>query len=222
MGDILSGVFGSGQRTTAETKPDAISQQLNNLRLRQLTQLFGTSAYGDYALPRSDIYTPTQASTDLIKQATEPTQFDFSNLLNLDDYIKLGLDQSQNYITQIARPEILSQLSLAGLESSGAAPEAIAKATAQIGLPFVQGLPQASIGLTSAQNLLPAQLGLTNAQRATTLFPLTDFGRSLQEQDLLRQQGVVTTGLTGLPFTPGQSTAQRQSSQPLFNFFGQG
>ena len=109
----------------------------------------------------------------------------------------------------------------------------------QLSQQFTQGLPQASSLfslLPGQQNLLQGQyintltsnlspftqrdVGL--GQRAATLFPLADYSRALQEQDVLRQQGVVTTGLTGLPFTPGSSTTGRQSSQPLFNFFGQG
>jgi hypothetical protein len=68
----------------------------------------------------------------------------------------------------------------------------------------------------------PAQARSLAAQGAATLFPLADYGRGLQEQDLLRRQGLATTAYTGLPYTPATSTAQRQSTQPLWNFFGQG
>jgi hypothetical protein len=68
----------------------------------------------------------------------------------------------------------------------------------------------------------PAQARSLAAQGAATLMPLADYGRGLQEQDLLRRQGLATTAYTGLPYTPATSTAQRQSQQPLWNFFGQG
>lgn len=107
---------------------------------------------------------------------------------------------------------------------------------------LLQAGPQAELirqqgNIAATQNLaIPSQVALTNAQtgltnanrtgalaqRAATLFPMADYGRALQEQDFLRRQGVVTTGLTGIPFTPGSSGVQKQSSQPFFNFFGQG
>lgn len=216
MGDVLAGVFGGGQRTTSDTKPDAISQELNKLRLDQLSQLFGIAPYSQFALPNQAAYTPDPRVDSLYSSATREPAFD--DLISLDEYLGLGLDQTSNYINQIAKPEILSTAVLQGLEGGGFVPEAIAKATASIGLPFVQSIPGASTALT----LAPFQARAAEAQRASTLFPIADYGRSLREQDLLRQQGVVTTGLTGLPFTPGQSTKQRESSQPLFNFFGQG
>lgn len=216
MGDVLSGVFGGGQRTTATTEPDEVSQALNELRLRELRRLFRNESFSNFADERPDIYSPDPKVDQLFNTATEDQAF--PDLISFDEYLGLGLDQSKNYISQIATPEITSQAALAGLEGGGYIPEAIAKATAQIGLPFVQGLPQASTQLS----LAPFQARASEAQRAATLFPLADYGQSLKREDLLRRQGVVTTGLTGLPFTPGQSTAQRQSSQPLFNFFGQG
>lgn len=221
MGNIGGDIFGSGQRQTATTEPDEISKALNSLRLQQLQGLFSQYPYANYAAPNPEAYTASPQVSQLLDSATSQ-QFDFNDLISFDDYLSLGLDQSRNYINQIATPEIMSTLALQGLEGGGAASEAIAKASAQYGLPFVQGLPQASVGLTGARNLLPQQVGLASAQRAGTLLPLADYSRSLREEDLLRQQGVVTSGLTGLPFSPGSSTKQRQSSQPLFNFFGQG
>ena len=51
-----------------------------------------------------------------------------------------GLDQARNYIHEIATPEIMQSNVLSGTEQGGAVPAAIAKATAQVGLPFVQNL----------------------------------------------------------------------------------
>jgi hypothetical protein len=219
MGDILAGIFGGGSRTTEDTKPDPVSQELNALRRDQLAQLFRIGAqYSDFAPPGSggDAYTPSPDVKTLFDDARSTEAF--PDLMSFDEYLGLGLDQTKNYISQIATPEIKSNAALAGLDSGGIVPEAIAKATAQIGLPFVQSLPGASTALTMA----PFQAKALKAQTAATLFPMADYGRGLKESDLLRRQGVVTTGLTGIPYTPGQSTAQRQSSQPLFNLFGQG
>ena len=231
MGDILAGIFGGGQQQSQTTKPDATSQALNNLRLGELQYLFQNSPYASFAGANpGGAYTPGQPALNLVRSATDEYSLgggpaDTSDLLSLDEYIKLGLDQAQNYITQIASPEILSQAALSGLESGGAPQEALAKATAQIGLPFVQGLPQASstITLTPQQaNLTKAQAGATRTGQATSLFPLADFSRGLQAEDVNRRQGILTTGLTGIPFTPGTSASGKVSSQPLFNFFGQG
>lgn len=227
MGDVLSGIFGGGSRTTQSTEPDAISQQMNAMRLEQLQALFGAMGYGQFSLPRtSDVYAPSPAVGDLYNSAAMSSEpIDRSNVMSLDDYIKMGMDAGSNYISEIATPQIMSSMALQGLEGSGAVSEALAKATAGIGLPFVQGLPGASQTLSmlpGQQDLLRGQKDLLYAQRAGGLFNFADYGRSLQEQDYLRQQGVVTTGLTGLPFTPGSDTVGKKSSQPLFNWFGQG
>lgn len=90
---------------------------------------------------------------------------------------------------------------------------------------FISSLPGASTGLFMAPQqaqTLAAQRSIYPAQAASTLFPLADYSRGLQESNLLRQQGLATTAFTGLPYTPETSTKQRTSSQPLFNFFGQG
>ena len=261
MGDVLSGVFGSAKNTSQDVTPDPISQELNRMRQQQLQNLFATSQYGDFARPNiNDAYTPSPAVSDLYRTATDAP--DFSNLMSfsdytnrgqsqlksyddlaqgsLDSYHKLGMDAVSNYIAQIAKPQIMSIMVQQGLEGGGAVSEALAKATADIGLPFVQSegqlrqqyantrgnlgigftesLPGASAGLTAA----PFQARQAQATRAQTLMPIADYNRMVKEQDLLRQQGVVTTGLTGLPYTPTTSTQGKQSTPPLFGFFGQG
>lgn len=169
-----------------------------------------------------------------------------------------GLNQTGNYISQIATPQIKQALALQGLEGGGALPEAIAKATASIGLPYAQSLipmmqqylqgqqgiqqagqqQQASLygtdipvmnsfqqslpGASTGLAMTPLQQQQMQAQTASTLFPLADYGRSLQEQDLLRRQGLATTAITGIPYTPQTNVKQSTSSQPLFNWFGQG
>lgn len=83
---------------------------------------------------------------------------------------------------------------------------------------FIGSLPGAATQLS----ILPAQDRLAKAQAASTLFPIADYSRGLTEQDVLRRQGLFQTAFTGIPFTPGGAGKQSTSSQPLFNFFGQG
>ena len=208
MGDALGAIFGSATNTSGTTTPDPTAQAMNNLRLQQLQQLFSGGSYSDFGRARPDIYTPSPEIDKLLKETMSGK---VPGLMGFDEYKQLGLDQTKNYISQIATPQILSTAALQGLEGGGMVPEAIAKGTAEIGLPFVQGLPGAS-----------ATLSLAPAQRAQMMLPMLDYGRSLREQDLLRRQGVFTTGLTGLPFTPGGSQTGSQRQPPLFGFFGQG
>ena len=217
MGDILGGIFGGAKNVSQTLTPDPISQKLNELRLQQLQQLFAGSPYANFAQSNlNNAYTPSPAVGDLYKTATAVPNLD--NLMSFDDYKRLGLDVSSNYISQIAKPEIMSTMVQQGLEGGGAVSEALAKASAQYSLPFIQSLPQASMGLT----MTPFQARQSQAQRAQTLMPIADYDRMLKEQDLLRQQSVVTTGLTGLPYTPTTSTQGKQQTPPLFGFFGQG
>ena len=83
---------------------------------------------------------------------------------------------------------------------------------------FVQSVPQ----VANTLSMQPFQQKALGAQAASTLFPLADYSRGLSEQDLLRRQGLMTTAWTGIPYTPTPTVKQNQSSQPLFNFFGQG
>lgn len=202
MGSVIGGLFGGGGSTTQTTKPDPTSQALNQLRLDQLQGLFGVSGASEFARERPDLFSPSAATQSLISQAANP-----SNLLGLSDFIKLGLDESSNFINRIALPQILSTAALQGLEGSGFVPEAIGKATAGIALPFLQSLPGAAQGLASS---------------ATQLAQLSDFPQQLKRDDLLRRQGVVTSGLTGIPFAPGSSVSGKQNQLPLFNLFGFG
>jgi hypothetical protein len=213
---------------------------------------------------------------------------------------RLGLDQTSNYINQIARPQINQQMALQGLEGGGAPNAAIARATAEYGMPIVQqlaGLAQQYQGLqgglnqqylggeqqaggqyaqalmnalaqrtqgvqgagqqygsnvqgigqqqTAQQAALQQQYANTlaslsgqynqntaqflqgipgaqatfqqaGANTANALFPLADYARSLQAQDLNRRQGLFGTTLTGLPYTPGGTTSQDTSKTGLF------
>jgi hypothetical protein len=193
VGSILGAIFGGGERTEQQTQADPVSRAMNQLRYEQLNNLFSAQPYWEFARPdTTGAYEPADIS--------KLTQ----GMMSIDDYKKLGLDATSNYISQIATPQIMSTAALQGLEGGGAVPEALAKATAGIALPFIQGLPAAY------------------GQYASSMFPLADYSRSLKEQDLLRRQGVMGTALTGLPYTPGSETTGRRSSQPLFNFFGQG
>jgi hypothetical protein len=193
MGSVLGSLFGGGESTSQHTEADPVSRAMNTLRYEQLNNLFSISPYSEYSRPaQGGEYNPADIS--------KLTQ----GLMSIDDYKKLGLDASSNYINQIATPQIMQQAALQGLEGGGMAPEAIAKATAGIALPFIQSMPSAY------------------GQYASQMFPLMDYGRALKEQDLLRRQGVMQTALTGLPYTPGSSTSGSRNQQPMFNWFGQG
>lgn len=240
MGDVINGIFGGGGTQTTEQTVDPTSQSLNALRLLQSSYLFNDNPnlLNSFAQPKSDIYTGAPAVDALFATAQSPspsiptTGVNYDNLMSLQDYINMGLSQTDNYISEIATPQILQTAALQGLERGGVVPEAIAKATAGIGLPFVQSLPGASATLLNAgpqaeaarasRFLTGAQTDLTGANRATTLLPFADFNRALSERDLLRQQGIVGTALTGLPYTPAVATDTSKNQQPLFNFFGQG
>src|SRR5205814_10105867 len=82
---------------------------------------------------------------------------------------------------------------------------------------FIGSLPQAANTIT----LTPEQAQSMNVQQAATLFPIADFPRQLQEQDLLRQQGLAQTAFTGLPYTPQTDTTQAQHTNSILeNAFG--
>lgn len=200
MGGVLTSIFGGGGTTKESVTATQETKQLDQLRLQQLQQLFGITPYSEFAGERPDIYSPTAATQDLIDKTS-------GNLMSLQDYIDLGIGEGKNYISKVATPQIMQSAALQGLEGGGYVPEAIGKATAGIALPFLQSLPNMQQAFASS---------------AQGLLPITDFSRALQEADLTRRQGVVTTGLAGIPFQPETTTKGRQSQQPLFNFFGQG
>lgn len=217
MGDALGAIFGSGQNTDTSSQPTGSSAELNNLRLQQLQQLFSTNNLSNFATDMSGTgaFNQSPAVANLMQGVNNP---DLSNLMSFNDYRDLGLNASSNYINRIATPQINSTMALQGLEGGGAAPEAIANATAQSALPFIQSLPGASTALTMAG----PQARALNAQTAASMFPIADQPRALAERNILRQQGIMETGLTGLPFTPSTTGTSDRSSQPLFNWFGQG
>lgn len=213
----MSNIFGGGQQGTTSSEATGASSDLNNLRLQQLQQLFNTNNLSNFATDMSGTgaYDQSPAVANLMQGINNP---DLSNLMSFNDYKDLGLNASSNYINKIAAPQINSTMALQGLEGGGAAPEAIANATAQYALPFIQSLPGASEQLTLAG---PRARAL-NAQTASSMFPIADQPRALAERNLLRQQGVMETGLTGLPFTPSTSGTSDTNKQPFFNWFGQG
>lgn len=216
MGDVLGGIFGSGGKQTTDNTIDPQSLEANKLRVAELQNYFSVSPYNSFAGPKADIYTGAPAVDALFSSAQQGA--DRSNLMSFDDYLKLGLDEGSNYINQVAKPEIMQTAALQGLDRGGFVADAVARATAGIALPFLQTLPGASETLT----LAGPKADVLGAQRATSLFPLADYSRGLKEADLTRQQGLATAALTGIPFTPVTDSTAKKSSQPLFNFFGQG
>jgi hypothetical protein len=252
--------------------------------------------------------------------------------------LELGIGQTGNYIDQIATPRLNQALALQGLESGGAVPSSIARATAEYALPFLQSIEnaygsnvantlaqymqgragvgtntqnvEASLGQSAAEgnralstaamgqratagntyqnnitqlaqalmangitleqagisaesalgqqlmntqnalrlqqqesrtslantyggqaanfaaslpdassrlSLLPGQMQTQRAANLTALQPLTDFSRQLQEANLLRRQGLFTTAYTGIPFTPGSTTAGGSATGNIFD-----
>lgn len=202
MGDILGSVFGGGKQSAETQTADPISQAGNQLRYQQLANLFQNQAYSDYGVMRPDIFSLDQRSSNLLDQFTNS-----DNLMSLQDYLDLGTKSGQNYLTQIASPEMASNLSLQGMQDSGAMQEALAKAGASIGMDFLKTIP----AFKSVQN-----------QQMGQLFSMAQTPQNLRQQDYLRTQGVVTTGLTGLPYTPTISKQGEEGSLPLFNLFGMG
>lgn len=120
--------------------------------------------------------------------------------------LELGLNTTGNYIDQIATPRLNAALALQGLESSGAVPAAIARATAETAMPYLQSIEN-TYGTNQANTVnrlleIQAALGsdvmkLDNA----TLSQLTgiqgDVGKmlmelqgALTEQNLTSQAGV--------------------------------
>lgn len=342
MADVLGSIFGSGQDVKTTQQLDPNTKALNQLKLVQLSDLFGgssggigqfttpkpeaytahpgVSAIGNYAMNNLNSLTATPMGAGITGDAYKEgsltdiadtynfqrgvgmsdlgsslaglegnylesiaaNQYNFQDALarsrNIyDTAMQSGLDASRNYISQIATPQIQSAMALQGLEQGGAVPAAIARATAESIMPYMQGLnqqfmaeqsglSQANIANTQQSSLarlateaqlqsqfnagqqaagqqyaggranvfgslpgvysnlamLPYQQAGAFGSIASNLLPTLDYQRSLNEQDLLRRQGLFTTGLTGIPYTPSGQTRQSTSSQPLFNWFGQG
>lgn len=203
MGDILGGVFGGGEQKEQETKPTAEARQANKLKLAELRRIYGSGvSLADFTGKQRQNYTVSRDTQRLIDKATNP-----SNMMSLDEYLKRGTDAGKGYMSKIASPEIMAQLSLQGMERSGAAPEALAKASAGMALPFLGSIPSFMTG---------------SAQQAQTLAGLNDMPRQLRVEDSMRRQGLMTTAFTGIPFSPGSQTQGGTSSLPLFNMFGMG
>ena len=209
MADTLGFITGSGSREEQSFEPGPIQREFNRLRLDQLESLFGISPFGEFGRTQRDIFSPSDQTMDVIASALASGD---SSLLNIEDYIQMGLDEGENFISEVATPQIMSQAVLQGLEGGGFVPDSIARATAGIALPFLSTLPSANYSFATAPGA-----------RGSSLLPLSDFPRTLKESDFLRRQGVATTGLTGLPFQPAYTQAglTRQPSA-IENIFGIG
>lgn len=201
MGDILGSVLGSGSQQDQTTRPDKQSRAANAITIKQLRKLFQVSDLADFA--RDSGYGElSNESLAMIKSMTGD-----SNRMTLDEYVKMGMDEGKSYMSEIATPEISSALAMQGMERGGALPEALAKGAASTSLQFMSTIP----GFQSA-----------NSQANQAMFNLSDAPRQTGLNEYLRRQGVVMSGFTGIPFTPGSSTTGGTSSLPLFNMFGMG
>jgi hypothetical protein len=81
---------------------------------------------------------------------------------------------------------------------------------------FTQSLPQASAQLA----MTPLALSAARTANLNALQPLADFPRALQEADYLRRQGLFQTVYTGIPFSPGSTTAGGTSTGNIFDQLG--
>lgn len=131
-----------------------------------------------------------------VQRALALANSDASRSLGTQDFnraraLELGIGATGNYIDQIATPRLNAALTLQGLESGGAVPAAIARATAETAMPYLQSIENA-YGSNQA-NTLNALMGLKgtitgqgSAQSAELL------------QALLREDAAATGNYTNL------------------------
>ena len=210
MGSIIGGVAGGGEQQKQKVTPDAQAQAMNRLRIQELSNLFAQSPYAGFAQPGSDAYRPSPETMGLINQFTDPRPVTYAARVSTARLAGRVRPCSVLY-ERDRTPEIMNTMALSGLESGGAVSEALAKAGAGVAMPY----------LTSLMGNLPG-VQQTMQMGQGQMMGFSDLPRSLQAEDLLRRQGVVQTGLTGLPFTPGQTSKGGTSSLPLWNLFGTG
>lgn len=158
-----------------------------------------------------------------------------ANYNQLYDQIKtLGLDQTSNYINQIARPQINQQMALQGLEGGGAVDAAIARATAEYGMPVVQslaGLAGQYQGLQGGLNQQyvggEQQAGGQYAQNLMNALAQHAAGVQGYEQQFggarqaAQQQYGSTLAGAGSQYTSGLQQAGGQYTQGLQNYLSQ-
>ena len=126
---------------------------------------------------------------------------------NRERALALGLDTTRNYINEIATPALNRSLALQGLERSGAVPAAIARATAETAMPYLQSLEQA-YGTNQANTL--NSLLTTRAGLGNTLMGL----QSGVNSQLLGQQGdVYNTLAQTIQALQGQAMQGDQAAQ---------
>jgi len=118
--------------------------------------------------------------------------------------LELGLGATGNYIDQIATPRLNAALALQGLESSGAVPAAIARATAETAMPYLQGIEGAYS--TNQANTLNSLMGL----RGELTGNRTALDNALA-QELMQLQTGVNTNTQNLQ-TGAAQTAQESNA----------
>ncbi len=116
--------------------------------------------------------------------------------LNRQQALDLGIGATDNYISQIATPRINQAMALQGLESGGAVPQAIARATAETAIPYLQNI-ESIYGTNQANTLnqlMALKGGLTgnlSAQDAALLSQYLGLQSGVNTQ-LAGQQGAAT------------------------------
>jgi hypothetical protein len=205
MADILTAITGGGsrQKQGEQTLPDPVAQSMNQMRFDQLRTMFerggGAPAFAG-AMP--DIFSMTGDESRFRGQAMNQAG---TPGMGTQDWLTSSMQMvspaAGSLLSNITAPAIQNQMSLAGLGRSGAGTEALARAGMEMALPMAmqlsQQMPQADIALRGA-----------NLDRMMTGMNLGAIPRQLAQEDILRRQGLMTTGLTGIPFTPGSSSKQ--------------
>jgi hypothetical protein len=114
--------------------------------------------------------------------------------------LELGIGATGNYIDQIATPRLNAALTLQGLESGGAVPAAIARATAETAMPYLQSIENA-YG-TNQANTLNSLMGL----RGELTGNRTALDNALA-QELMQLQTGVNTNTQNLQTGASESAA---------------
>jgi hypothetical protein len=114
--------------------------------------------------------------------------------------LELGIGATGNYIDQIATPRLNAALTLQGLESGGALPAAIARATAETAMPYLQSIEN-TYG-TNQANTLNSLMGL----RGELTGNRTALDNALA-QELMQLQTGVNTNTQNLQTGASESAA---------------
>lgn len=170
-GIVDSTVQGSRGRSGADYATGIAGQDAAYMRATQAIDARYNEAIarGDYDLARSLELSKSSLIDTLARNegyANSTVRLNEGNFLrsldtqdfNRERALELGIGGVGNYVDQIARPRLNNALTLQGLESGGAVPVALARATAEQAMPFLQSLESAYS--TNQANTLNALMSL--------------------------------------------------------------